>query len=61
MRYMGAVDGSVQVRLSAEECELIAEGVQDGATPDNPSISGSLAVAFGAFAVVARLSAESAE
>jgi hypothetical protein len=58
---MGAIDGQIQVRLTAKECELISDGVQDGSTPDNPSVCGNLATAFKAFAVVAQLSSESAE
>jgi hypothetical protein len=61
VRYMGANEGSAVVRLTADECELIADGVRDDSDPDDPSISRSLATAFDAFAVVARLSAESAE
>jgi hypothetical protein len=61
MRYVNAHGGEVTIRLTAEECELISDGVQDGSTPDNPSVRGDLATAFKAFAVVAQLSTEGAE
>lgn len=56
MKYRGASGGFVQVQLSAEECDLLSEGVMDNSPIGEESTSATLANDFRALARVARMS-----
>lgn len=53
--------GEAHVTLNAEECDIISSGCKDGATSDNPSISGDLSRAFSALAHLLPLVAQTTE
>ena len=61
MQYRGAVNGLVQVQLTADECQLIGDAIEDGSVqsdsedPNGLSIQGGLCVDFRALARVARM------
>lgn len=50
-----SVGTEITIRLTAEECQLIADECRDGSTSDNMSIQGELAANFSALAHVAQI------
>lgn len=53
-----SVGSEVTVRLTAQECDLIASACKDGSTSDNMSIQGELAMHFSALAHVATINTD---